>query len=93
MSPLNGYFEVLRVIPQKTFSQSDEVPEDLNRDGVVDDRDLLMVLFNFGRGCGVDLPTTGLRAISLAILPQRRRRHFARALPLAHSVAARSSYH
>ncbi len=25
--------------------------EDLNRDGVVDDADLLLVLFNFGSGC------------------------------------------
>jgi hypothetical protein len=26
-------------------------PEDGNRDGVVDDADLLLVLFNFGGGC------------------------------------------
>jgi len=27
------------------------LPEDLNGDGVVDDADLLEVLFNFGSGC------------------------------------------
>jgi hypothetical protein len=32
------------------FGGSDSAP-DLNSDGVVDDADLLMVLFNFGEGC------------------------------------------
>jgi hypothetical protein len=42
--------DLLRILD--TFGQSGELPEDLNRDGVVDDQDLLTVLFSFGRGCG-----------------------------------------
>jgi hypothetical protein len=30
----------------------DHLESDLNRDGVVDDADLLEVLFQFGQGCG-----------------------------------------
>jgi hypothetical protein len=34
------------------FGQAGEdMPEDVNRDDIVDDADLLIVLFNFGSGC------------------------------------------
>jgi hypothetical protein len=33
------------------FGQTGDLPEDLNMDGIVDDADLLIVLFNFGSGC------------------------------------------
>jgi hypothetical protein len=32
-------------------AQASNLPEDLTRDGIVDDADLLQVLFNFGSGC------------------------------------------
>lgn len=36
------------------FGESGELlPADMNQDGVVDDSDLLTVLFNLGNGCGV----------------------------------------
>ncbi|MEN3000627.1 MAG: hypothetical protein ABDI19_02160 [Armatimonadota bacterium] len=33
------------------FGQTGSRPEDVNGDSVVDDADLLIVLFNFGRSC------------------------------------------
>jgi hypothetical protein len=34
------------------FGSTASTPADITGDGIVDDADLLLVLFNFGRGCG-----------------------------------------
>lgn len=53
------------------------LPSDINQDGVVDDADLLEVLFQFGQGC----PPGGAEIRWLGILPNYRR---SRALAVSH---------